>query len=166
VTVEIWREIRNFEDYSISNLGYVKAEKSGRILQMTQNQFGVLAVGMVRGGLQYHRSVPLLVANAFIPRKFEAYDTPINLNGDRLDNRVENLVWRPRWFAIRYNQQFRNPYMFPVLDPVRDVKTGEVSENTFEAAMRYGLLESDLVLSILNHTVVWPTYQQFEIVLD
>lgn len=165
MTVEIWREIRNFEDYSVSNLGYVKAEKSGRILQMNQNQFGVLAVGMVRGGLQYHRSVPLLVANAFIPRKFEAYDTPINLNGDRLDNRVENLVWRPRWFAIRYNQQFRNPYMFPVLDPVRDVKTGEVSENTFEAAMRYGLLESDLVLSILNHTVVWPTYQQFEIVL-
>lgn len=161
---EVWREIPAFENYSISNQGYVRAEKSGRILQMTQNQFGVLAVGMVRGGLQYHRSVPLLVANAFIPRKFEAYDTPINLNGDRLDNRVENLVWRPRWFAIRYNQQFRNPYMFPVLDPVRDVKTGEVSENTFEAAMRYGLLESDLVLSILNQTVVWPTYQRFEIV--
>jgi hypothetical protein len=121
---------------------------------------------MVRGGMQYHRSVPLLVANAFIPRQFEPYDTPINLNGDRWDNRVENIVWRPRWFAIRYNQQFRNPYMFPILDPVKEVKTGEIYENSFEAAMKYGLLESDLVLSILNHTVVWPTYQEFEIVID
>ena len=121
---------------------------------------------MVRGGMQYHRSVPLLVANAFVLNKFEAYDTPINLNGDRWDNRVENIVWRPRWFAIRYNQQFRNPYMFPILDPVKEIKSGEIHENSFEAAIKYGLLESDLVLSILNHTVVWPTYQEFEIVLD
>jgi NUMOD4 motif len=166
VTVEIWREIQNFEHYSISNLGNVRAEKSGRIMELNQNQFGVVFVGLMRGGMQYHRSVPLLVANAFIPRKFEPYDTPINLNGDRWDNRVENIVWRPRWFAIRYNQQFRNPYMFPILDPVKEIKSGEIHENSFEAAMKYGLLESDLVLSILNHTVVWPTYQEFEIVLD
>jgi len=161
---EKWETIRNFDNYSISNYGRVRSEKSERILAQSQNQFGVVYVGLVRDGKQYHRSVPLLVARAFIPNQLEAFDTPINLNGDRYDNRVENLAWRPRWFAIKYNQQFRNPYMDPILDPIKDLKTNEVSENSFEAAIRYGLLESDLVLSILDRTYVWPTYQQFDMV--
>jgi hypothetical protein len=45
-----------------------------------------------------------------------------------------------------------------------DLKTGEISENSFDCAQRYGLLEQDLVLSILNRTYVWPTYQEFGIV--
>jgi len=160
--IEIWKEITNFDNYSISNYGRVRSEKSERILAQSQNQFGVVYVGLVRDGKQYHRSVPLLVARAFIPNQLEAFDTPINLNGDRYDNRVENLAWRPRWFAIRYNQQFRDPYMDPILDPIKDLKTNEVSENSFEAAISYGLLESDLFLSILDRTYVWPTYQQFD----
>ena len=161
---EEWKTIQNFEDYSISSSGRVRSEKSGRILALNQNQYGIVYVGLFRSGIQYHRSVSLLVAKAFLPVKFEAFDTPINLNGDRWDNSVENLVWRPRWFAVRYNHQFRSPYMDPILDPIRDVKTGEVSENSFEAAMRYGLLEADLVRSISLRTIVWPTYQEFGVV--
>ena len=74
---------------------------------------------------------------------------------------VENLAWRPRWFAIKYNQQFRHPYENPIMFQMVDLKTGEVSENSIECAQRYGLLEQDLVLSILNRTYVWPTYQEF-----
>lgn len=162
--MEEWKEIRNFETYSISNLGRVRSEKSGRILALSQNQFGVVYVGMVRGGTQYHRSVALLVAKAFIPRPFIPYDTPINLDGDRYNNRVDNLLWRPRWFAIRYNQQFRNQHMHHIPYPIQDVKTGVITENSFECAKRFGLLESDLVLSILNRTYVWPTYQEFAVV--
>lgn len=160
---EIWKEITNFEHYSISTFGRVRAEKSGRILELNQNQFATVYVGLFREGTQYHRSVALLVAKAFMPRKFEAYDTPINLDGDRWNNRVDNLVWRPRWFAIRYNQQFRIPYIHPIPTPIKDLKTGEVSENSFACATRYGLLESDLVLSIWNRTYVWPTFQEFGI---
>jgi hypothetical protein len=43
------------------------------------------------------------------------------------------------------------------------LKTREVSENSLQCAQRYGLLEQDLVLSILNRTYVWPTYQEFGI---
>lgn len=161
---EEWKAIRNFENYSISNLGRVRFEKSGRILALNQNQFANVYVGLFRDGTQYHRSVALLVAKAFIPRQFGPYDTPINLDGDRWNNRVDNLVWRPRWFAIRYNQQFRHPYINPIPYPIQDVKTGVVSENSFDCATRYGLLESDLVLSILNRTYVWPTYQEFTVV--
>ena len=115
-------------------------------------------------GIQRHRSVPLLVAKAFLPELPGPFDTPINLDGDRHNNQVDNLVWRPRWFAIKYNQQFRYPYENPIEALIMDLKTYEISENSFECAKRYGLLEKDLVVSILSRTYVWPTYQQFGIV--
>jgi hypothetical protein len=159
-----WRPIDEFFGYSISDDGRVRADKSGRILAQSENQFGLMQVGMMRDGVQFHRSVPLLVAKAFIPRPSEAYDTPINLDGDRRNNQVNNLLWRPRWFAIKYNQQFKYPFEQPIMAPLVDLKTGLISENSTVCAIDYGLLERDLVLSVLNRTYVWPTYQEFGIV--
>lgn len=162
--MENWREIDFFPGYSVSDQGRVRADKTGRILSLSENQYGLIHVGLMKDGVQYHRSVPLLVARAFLLQDNELFDTPINLDGDRHNNRLENLLWRPRWFAIRYNQQFRQPYENPITSRIVDLKTGETSENSMECAQRYGLLEQDLVLSILNRTYVWPTYQEFAIV--
>jgi NUMOD4 motif len=164
--MEIWSEIENFPDYSVSNFGRIRSNRTERILALNKNQFGVLQVGLMRDGQQWHRSVPLLVAKAFIPQPSGPFDTPINLNGDRNDNHVDNLLWRPRWFAIKYNRQFVHPYEFPILSLLVDLKTREISRNSGECFQRYGLLEQDLVLSILNRTYVWPTYQEFGIVED
>ncbi len=159
--VEHWKSIDLFPDYSVSNVGNIRSNKSGRILSVSPNQFNVVQVGLMRDGVQYHRSVPLLVAKAFLPIKPGPFDTPINLDGDRNNNHVDNLVWRPRWFAIRYNQQFRHPYPNPIISPIMDKKTGEVSDNSFDCAIRYGLLEEEVVIAISNRTYVWPTYQTF-----
>lgn len=161
---ERWKTIENFIDYEVSTTGLVRSKKSGRILALSVNQFGVVNVGLWKDHVQRHRSVPRLVAKAFIPRKRNAFDTPINLDGDRHNNHVDNLTWRPRWFAVKYNRQFREPYAYPILAPIEDVKSGDVFANSFECAIYYGLLEEDLVLSILNHTYVWPTYQEFRII--
>jgi|SRR6185503_20785184 len=158
---ERWKKVRGFPDYSVSNTGLIRADKSGRILSLSVNQFGVPCVGMMNNGRQRHRSVTLLVAKAFLPTRRDAFDTPINLDGDRLNNHVANLAWRPRWFAVKYNQQFRHPYKHAIQEPVVDLKTGVINENSFECAKQYGLLEEDVVLSILNRTYVWPTYQEF-----
>jgi len=160
---ENWSSIEDFPGYSVSDHGRVRTDKTGRILRLSENQFGVVQAGMWRDGKQWHRSVPLLVAKNFIPQPTGPFDTPINLDGDRHNNHVSNLAWRPRWFAVKYNRQFRDSYQNSIMAPVVDLKTGEVSNNSFEAAKRYGLLEQDLVLSILNRTYVWPTYQEFGI---
>lgn len=159
--IEVWQPIEGFPGYSVSNYGEIRSDKTGRLLSINDNQFGVPQVGLMRDGVQYHRSLPLLVAKAFLAPESDAFDTPINLDGDRRNNRLENLTWRPRWFAIKYNQQFRYPYLHPIKARIIELKTREVSENSFECAKRYGLLEQDLVLSILNRTYVWPTYQEF-----
>jgi NUMOD4 motif len=163
---EHWKEIWDFPDYSVSDYGRIRADKSERILSLNPNQFGVLQVGLMRDGEQRHRSVPLLVAKAFIPQPFGAFDTPINMDGDRTNNHVTNLTWRPRWFAIKYNQQFRYLEEPRIEQPIIDLNTGKISENSIECVKQYGVLEEDLVLSILNRTYVWPTYQEFGVYED
>lgn len=162
---ERWIEIENFDDYSVSNYGRVRSNKSERILITYENQSGLVQVGLMRDGYQRHRSVPLLVAKAFIPQPSGPFDTPINLDGDRHNNHVSNLMWRPRWFAIKYNRQFKYDDGFPSIEsPIQDIKSGQISANSVECAKRYGLLEKELIFSILNSGYVWPTYQQFRIV--
>lgn len=161
---EEWRELESFPGYSVSSFGRLRADKSGRILSLNENQFGLLQVGIMKDGIQFHRSVPLLVAKAFIEQPSEAFDTPINLNGDRRDNSVGNLMWRPRWFAVKYNQQFKHPFDNPITVPIVDLKTGEYYDNSFDCATKNGYLERDLVLSIINRTYVWPTYHEYGIV--
>jgi hypothetical protein len=173
--VELWKPIELFPDYSVSSWGRIRSNKrgeEGKILALSPNQYGVMQVGLMRDQIQHHRSVPLLVAKAFLPpfqnkrQDRRAFDTPINLDGNRRNNLVTNLAWRPRWYAVKYNRQFRYPYEHPIYQPIIDLDTGEVSKNSLECAKRYGLLEQEIVLSILNRTYTWPTYQYFSVVVN
>lgn len=163
--MEVWVPIQDFPGYSVSSFGRVRRDASGRILRVKVTQYGVPYVGLMRNWDQHQRSLALLVANAFLVPPSGAFDTPINLNGNRFDCSIENLMWRPRWFAVKYNQQFTHGrYDRPLLAPIRAIDTGETFRDSFEAAQRYGLLERDLVLSIFHNTVTWPTYQTFEVI--
>lgn len=163
--MEHWERIPEFPRYSVSDAGRVRNDHTGRIMALETNQQDVVFVGLMgEDGLQKKRSVSLLVANAFIPRPSEPFDTPICKNGDRFNVTVGNLCWRPRWFAAKYHRQFTHRFHSPLNVPIREIKTRHVFPNSLECAKWYGLLEHDLVLSILNRTFVWPTYQEFELV--
>lgn len=167
--MEEWRVVQHFPNYSVSSAGRVRSDikfkngNTGRILTPKANQRGIAQVGLWHNEVQYKRSVALLVAHAFIhtarPLKF---NTPINLDGDRFNNRVENLMWRPRWFASEYFQQFRSRRA-GITTPIVEVKTEEVYENSWVAALTFGLLDKDIYEAIRERTYVWPTYQRFEI---
>lgn len=157
-----WTPIEGFPKYSVNRLGQVRHDRLRRLVVPYENQRGAVYVVLQRHGRNVARSLPLLVARAFVPNKKEAFDTVINLNGDRYNCTVDNLMWRPRWFAIQYNRQFKERYDWSVDTPVKDLATGEVFSTSIEAAIRYGLLDRDIVLSIVNRTYTWPTYQQFD----
>lgn len=161
-----WAVIPDFPEYSVSNLGQIRRDSSGRVLVYKVNQWGVVYVGLMRENRQYQRGVALLVANQFIEQPSVFMDTPINLNGDRYDNRVENIVWRSRRFARSYNRQFKDPYPYPITVPIMNIVTGEEFRGSWHCAISRGLLERDVVLAILNRTYTWPTYEQFGIIED
>lgn len=160
-----WRKIEGFDHYSVSNEGDIRNDFNGFLLKryiLQHRDFPV--VGLMRQGKQYKRSVARLVANAFLdPDPREAFDTPICMDGDRMNCNVNNLAWRPRWFAVLYNQQFIHPSQFHTDNYIREKKSKMVHLDSFEAAKWYGILEKDLVLSIINNTYVWPIYLFFEV---
>lgn len=164
VQTEEWVAVEEFPGYSVNPLGQVRKDSTGRVLHTRINQYGVPYVGLLQDHWkQCVRSLPKLVATAFISQPNPIFDTPINLNGDRTDCRVENLMWRPRWYAIHYANQFKERYDNSIEVPIREMESGEEFEDSLSAACRFGLLEREVVLSILNHTLAWPTYQQFEL---
>jgi len=159
-----WRPIEGFPGYSINPLGQVSRDSTGRLLVPRFNQYGIPYVGLMRNWQQCSRSLPRLVARAFLPSPSDIFDTPIQIDGDRSNCRMDNLMWRPRWYAVLYNRQFEDRYDHPIEAPIRAVNEGERFPNSLRAASRYGLLEREVVLSVLNRIPAWPTYQYFELV--
>lgn len=159
-----WRTIEEFPMYSVSNRGLVFNEKAKRIMGQSINQTGVVLVGLSKEGRQHKRSVALLVANAFLKKPAsERFNTVIHLDGNHGHNFEWNLRWRPRPFAVAYHRQFKAPYSHRINKPIREVETGVVFANSFDAAIQYGLLERAVVISALDEegTTVFPTGQQF-----
>jgi len=160
-----WVPIEGFPGYSINPLGQVVRDSTGRLLIPRYNQDGVPYVGLMREWSQCIRSLPRLVAMAFLQSPSEIFDTPIQIDGDRSNCRADNLMWRPRWYAVLYNRQFtKERYEAPIDEPIRAINERERFPDSLSAACRYGLLEREVVLSIVNNTPAWPTYQSFELV--
>lgn len=161
---EDWRPVHEFVGYSVNPLGQVARDSTGRLLQPRFNQDGVPYVGFMREWQQCSRSLPRLVAQAFLEPPSRIFDTPIQLDGDPCNCQADNLMWRPRQYAILYKRQFKIRYENPITAPVRAIHEKEHFSDSLIAACRYGLLEREVVLSIANRTYAWPTYQYFELV--
>ncbi len=72
-------------------------------------------------------------------------------------------MWRPRWYAVHYVNQFKDRYDHPIDAPIRALETEEVFPDSLATACRYGLLEREVVLSVMSKIPTWPTYQMFEL---
>jgi hypothetical protein len=167
--MEHWADISGFDQYSISSQGRVRRNRDGRLMAISFTNGGIAFVSLSNGGRQYSKAVAPLVAEAFLEEPEDpCWDTPIHLNGDRSDNRAENLMWRPRWYAIYYHKDL---VFYDGLDKkVRDVDSGEVL-TIQEMAMKYGLRPMKIFMVAANYgenslweSGVWPTGQRFELV--
>lgn len=162
---EEWVKIAydGFDRYSVSSYGQVKNDRTDRIMAMSANQHGVVRVGLMdtHTGKQVQLGVAKMVADHFVEGRSAPFNTPINLDGDRYNNMADNLAWRPRWFAVKFFAQFEEP--MPLFrNHLRDEESGYLYIDSRDAATRHGLLEYDILDSILSGKHVFPTRQTFE----
>jgi len=90
---EVFVTINEFPNYSISNLGNVKNNKTNHPLKRHKNNYGYELVTF-HGG-KATRSVHRLVAIHFIPNPANK-ETVNHKNGIKTDNCVSNLEWATR----------------------------------------------------------------------
>lgn len=161
-----WKRIPEFPTYSVSDTGLVRNDDTGRIMAIRRNPHGVYYVGLMKGKKQHNLSLARLVAEAFVSRPVQdregRFNNPIHLNGHKDDNQAHNLMWRPYSFAVKFQQQFKDGPS--TASPVLELKTQERYSCPLIAAMAFGLLEKEIILSALNRTFVWPTYQEFRFI--
>jgi hypothetical protein len=99
--MEEFRKIKDYENYSVSNLGVVRNDKKGRILKQS-NSYGYKLVTL-DGKLH---KVHILVAKAFIfnPDIKRCVD---HIDTNRANNNVNNLRWATN-DENQYNSSIRN----------------------------------------------------------
>lgn len=150
--MEIWKDIKNFEDYyEISNLGRVRRKEgyvnvdecispSGfrrvkqRILKLDLKKNGYLQVNLHANNKSKQVSVHKLVAIAFIENDDPENKTQVNhKNCNKQDNRVENLEWvtpeENRKHAKENNRYFSNRKK-----RVKCKENGLIFESSYHAA--------------------------------
>lgn len=89
---ETWKQIEDYPNYFVSNTGKIRNVKTGKELIQGLLPNGYLRVHLKQDGKDYSRYVHRLVAQAFIPNPL-GLDTVDHLDGNKLDNRVDNLRW-------------------------------------------------------------------------
>lgn len=160
-----WHELEEFPDYAVSDLGEIINMKTGAPRRTSINQQGIVKISLYQDGKYLiTRSVAVMVAEAFCEGQTEFFNTPIHLDGDRENCRADNLMWRPRWFAVRYHRQFLSEEFHNAEVRIMELDRGEEFENVKEACMKYGLYHNDVYRSYVHGVPVPLTGQEFQLV--
>lgn len=155
-------ETAGFPGYEISNDGLVRNTRTSRVMKSSPNQEGIVRVGLMRVGesRQVTCSLLRLVARMFVQGRSATFDVPIQLDGDRSNCHAHNIMWRPRWFAVKFFRQFEQTE--PLFTAkILDVETSKEYNDSRVAASKNGLLEEDVLLSVANGSPCFPTWQIF-----
>jgi hypothetical protein len=103
--IEVWRDIKGFRGYQVSDLGRVRSfhhlrgwglQAESHLVKPGLTNNGHLMVSLRRQGRGHHRYVHRLVLEAFLGPCPPGMETRRLLDSNRVDNRLQNLCWGTR----------------------------------------------------------------------
>lgn len=150
--MEIWKNIEGFKEYSVSNFGNIRNNKTGRVLKPRKHTGGYVRVILCKDKKHCDYYIHRLVAQAFI-------SNPANLpevnhkDENKLNNCVDNLEWCDRVYQVNYGtyhermvntQRKTSKYS----KSVKCVETGVVYASMHEAERETGILYTSICRAV------------------
>ena len=133
------RDINGFPNYQASSEGMVVNKNTGKILQAAPDGSGYMTVCLCKHGSQYPRRVHRLVAEAFLEQPSDKEWQVNHINGNKRDNRLENLEYVSPGDNMRHAYaNGLNHYEGYNETPIRIIETGEVYKSQAECARAIG----------------------------
>lgn len=143
--IEIWKPVVGYEEqYEVSSNGVVKridkmlvtasglTIKKGRTLKTRINNSGYLEVRLSKNDKVLTTFVHILLAKAFIANPLNKPEVN-HLNGNKSDNRIENLEWSTRMENMQHAS--RMGLLKRTYKQVIDNCTGRTYISSYEAAL-------------------------------
>lgn len=87
-----WVKIKYFTNYSVSEFGDVRNDKTGRILKQCLKKTGYVKYCLHENGKAYHFSAHRLVAKHFLD-KVEGKDFVNHIDENKQNNHFSNIEW-------------------------------------------------------------------------
>lgn len=155
--------IEDFPGYLVDREGRIFSERTDRQITPSKTRQGLAKITLHRDGDPHTRALAPIVAKAHLYNDHDpdVFNTPIHLDNDPLNNHVDNLAWRPRWFAIKYQSQYWNLEFRHSRVPVEDTSTGIVYDSIMDVCQKFGVLFVDVMNSCGRGTYVFPTWKVF-----
>jgi hypothetical protein len=124
---EIWKIIKDFEDYEVSNMGNVRKIGCDSIVEISTNDSGRLCarlsgplvqhakasngdgslIQLAKASKSTNKTIHLLVANAFIPKSDPKHTNTIHIDKNVKNNCVDNLKWCTAADVTKFNNELR-----------------------------------------------------------
>lgn len=92
--MERWAPVNGYENYEVSDRGDIRNKYTNKVLSSKYDR-GYERVTLYNKGIRNMKQVHRIVAEAFIDNP-ENKDEVNHINGDKRDNRIQNLEWCTR----------------------------------------------------------------------
>lgn len=165
-TNEKWKKIPGFENYSVSDLGRVRNDTTGKMLSISSDKDGYQVCYCFNNGKRKTFRIHQLVAKAFIPNP-NNYGTVDHITPDKKDNRVENLMWlsaeeNSRKFQLEQIteeqkkvrsdncKKMQEKAIESTSKPVMCIETGIVYSSICECSRKTGIYQSEISRVLQN----------------
>ncbi len=147
IYMEIWKKIKGFENYEVSNLGRVKSysRKKERILKFRITKTGYYRVMLQSNCFKKELLIHRLVAIAFLEADKNKPDVN-HIDSNKSNNKLENLEWVTKSENIKHSyligRKTKSKKIIRLSNPIviyESIKRASIENNVSESSISQNL---------------------------